>query len=611
MHIERIQIEEGFLNGFDVGPGPGLAVVIGARGTGKTSLIELIRFCLNVPGYTPESNKRSRDHALSVLGSGQITLTLVDNGRRIIVTRTAAEEAPRTSGPYLQPIILSQTEIETVGLQPGGRLRLLDGFVGDLRGLEVAEAEAISAVRSLTSEADSIRADIFQLDQQLAEIPSIDVQLAELAPQEQRLAAVSADAQSRSGQLSVVSTTISVKAVAASATQRFQAGITRWRSALQTAQASMPPNEVWPDTGGGDPLGAVRSRVATALSHLAHGISELAAVEAEVGALTEFTNAEKLAYEDQARQLRSQIESLQVGAGEIVRRGQVLRERKAQLESLRGVAASRNLALATAVQKRAQAFDRLEQIRSTRFEARAAAATELNRVLGPKIRIDVMRAGQTDSFASAIAEALRGSGLRYNDFVGQVAQRMSPREFLEAVETDNYSLFATCSATTIDRAAKAIVSLKSADLGAIATVAVEDFVKFSLLDGPDLKDIADLSTGQRCTVILPLVLRHTDRLLIVDQPEDHIDNGFIVDTLIRAVLARPSSGQILFSTHNPNIPVLGNADFVVQMGSDGKRGFPLIAAPLATPAVVNAITSIMEGGAEAFRQRAQFYGARG
>jgi hypothetical protein len=128
MHIERIQVEEGFLNGLDVWPRPGLNVIIGARCTGKTSLVELIRFCLNVPGYTPESNRRSRDHAMSVLGAGQITLTLVDGARRITVTRTAAEDAPRASGPFLSPIILSQTEIETVGLQPGGRLRHLMAF---------------------------------------------------------------------------------------------------------------------------------------------------------------------------------------------------------------------------------------------------------------------------------------------------------------------------------------------------------------------------------------------------------------------------------------------------------------------------------------------------
>ena len=59
MRIERVQIEEGFLDGLDVSFTGGLNVVIGARGTGKTSLIELIRFCLGVRGYTSESTRRS------------------------------------------------------------------------------------------------------------------------------------------------------------------------------------------------------------------------------------------------------------------------------------------------------------------------------------------------------------------------------------------------------------------------------------------------------------------------------------------------------------------------------------------------------------------------
>ncbi|MCY4136859.1 MAG: AAA family ATPase, partial [Rhodobacteraceae bacterium] len=67
MRIERVQIEEGFLDGLDVSFALGLNVIIGERGTGKTSLIELVRFCLGVQGYTSESAKRSLDHALSIL----------------------------------------------------------------------------------------------------------------------------------------------------------------------------------------------------------------------------------------------------------------------------------------------------------------------------------------------------------------------------------------------------------------------------------------------------------------------------------------------------------------------------------------------------------------
>lgn len=607
MYIERIQIEEGFLNGFDVSLCAGLNVLIGARGTGKTSVIELIRYCLDVPGYTPESTRRSRDHALSVLGSGQITLTLVDGARRVTVSRAADDAAPRASGPYLPPIILSQTEIETVGLQPGGRLRLIDGFLGDQRALASAEAKAIAAVRSLTAEANTIQKDIEQLSGQIAELPSIHEQLLQLAPHEQQLVALSEDAAARSEQLNVMTDTITVTSVATTVMQRFQFGVSQWHAALATAQSSFMENEAWPPAAGSDPLGQIRSRIASAHSQVDQVLNELNQIEAECAGFIGGFHNEKIVLEDNARQLRREIDGLQSGAGEIIRRGQLLRERKAQLESLQAVLTTRQATMAHAMQRRSAAFDYLESIRTQRFDARAQVAANLNQVLGPRIRLNVVRGGQTESFAAAITEALRGSGIRYTDIVAALAQRISPRELLEAVENDNYQLVATCGTTTPDRAAKAVIAMKEADLAAIATVAIEDYVTFSLLDGYDYKDIADLSTGQRCTVVLPLVLRHTDRLLIVDQPEDHIDNAFIVDTLIRSILARATDGQILFSTHNANIPVLGNADLVVQLGSDGKRGFPLATAPLNTVQIINAITLVMEGGADAFQQRATFY----
>ena len=94
MLIERVQVEEGFLDGLDVLLSQGLNIMIGERGTGKTSLIELIRFCLGVQGYTAESRKRSMDHALSVLGSGQVTITLREGDREILVARHCIRSVP-------------------------------------------------------------------------------------------------------------------------------------------------------------------------------------------------------------------------------------------------------------------------------------------------------------------------------------------------------------------------------------------------------------------------------------------------------------------------------------------------------------------------------------
>jgi hypothetical protein len=106
---------------------------------------------------------------------------------------------------------------------------------------------------------------------------------------------------------------------------------------------------------------------------------------------------------------------------------------------------------------------------------------------------------------------------------------------------------------------------------------------------------------------LPLILSHVNKMLIVDQPEDHIDNAFVAKTLIKVILSRNGQGQIIFSTHNPNIPVLGNAEMVLHLGSDGRRGFRLSAGPLTEKNTVTAISTVMEGGAEAFEKRANFY----
>lgn len=606
MHIERVQVEEGFLDGLDVSFVPGLNVIIGARGTGKTSLIELIKFCLNVKGHTPETNRRSFDHARSVLGSGLVTVTLADGNRKITVVRTSDDTNPRASEPYPSPLVFSQTEIESVGLQASGRLGLLSGFA-DVPTDGTAERDAAAEARSLTAQAATLRREIDDLKRRVAEIPAIDAELAKLAPSEQQLSAISVEAAKRKTELDVLTADISGKSVAATVIARLKERLAGWRSAITAAASTPSIEEQWPDPTGSNPLTPVHARFTKARAHLKAALDELALAEGEVATIANARNAGRLATEEKARQLRKELEALQAGAGNIARQGQQLRERKAQLEALKALLAQRSAGLVDLGSKRGAVLDRLEELRDARFAARALAAKNLSKILAPRIRISVSRAGQYEPFSAAIADALKGSGLKYGDLAQALARKVSPRELLEAAEADDISFIAEAAGITPDRAERLLAHLREVDLGAIGTANVEDLVDLQLLDGADYKDISELSTGQRCTVVLPIVLRHADRMLIVDQPEDHIDNAFIADTLIQSVLARDPAGQIIFTSHNANIPVLGNADKVVQLGSDGRRGFALAAAGLETTPIVQAITSVMEGGVQAFEQRRSFY----
>lgn len=607
MHIERVQIEEGFLDGFDVPFTNGLNVLIGERGTGKTSLIELIRFCLGVKGYTRESKKRSLDHAFSVLGSGQVTVTLSDGSHQVLVVRTAEDESPRATEYYLRPIIFSQTEIETVGLQSQGRLRLLDSFIGSQKIVDAKEILVASQVRSLTTEAEVLRREIDELKEKINEIPALKKQISELLPKEQELTKVSTEVHEKKNKLDLKSKNIASLAVGISALERNRDSISNWRSSLLTIVQSAPLIEKWPDVAGSDLLETSREHLQSARNYLNRAIKELDQVSQLGQSHLQTSKRKKLELEEHARHLRKEIEAFQEGAGSIIRQGQQIRERKAQLDSLKGVLKERRKSLDLLLVKRRELLDILDDIREERYSARSLKADELSETLGPRIRIKASRAGQFNSFANAIASVLRGSGMRYNELSSILAESITPRELLEAVDSNDVKFITEATGINKGRSARTLAQLRESNLGALATVDVEDTVFLQLLDGTTYKGIGNLSTGQRCTVILPLVLQHMNRVLIVDQPEDHIDNAFIADTLIVSLLARNPESQVIFSTHNANIPVLSNADRVVQLGSDGKRGFPILVSNLNDPRVVKAITKVMEGGAEAFKRRAAFY----
>ncbi|WP_288944485.1 AAA family ATPase [uncultured Marinobacter sp.] len=585
----------------------GLNVIIGARGTGKTSVIELIRFCLGVQSYTSETAKRSKEHALSVLGSGQVTVTLSDGYSEIVVSRTADDEEPRFTTNYRRPIIFSQTEIETVGLQSGGRLQLIDGFIPERNRASSAEAEVVANIHALTKEAGYIRNEIEDFTKQVSKLGAIDERLKELAPKELELARSSKESAKKKEALDKIAASLASYSVSASIIDRLKTSTKRWQDSLSPNIGLLPEIEEWPADAGMDPLPPLRSKLQSAHESLLTAHTKINETLNDIESVNKELRQKMAAEESSARALRKEVEALQAGAGEIAREAQLLRESKEKIKSLQNLQKDRERKLNEILNRRANELDKLDAIREERFRLRKATADQLTSTLGPRIAIEVRRAGQYGAYTSAISEALRGSGLRYNDLAPALAEKVSPRELLEAADSLDYQAISDATGISRDRAAKVLSHLSDTDMGEIATVPVEDFVAFQLLDHTDYKDIADLSTGQRCTVILPLVLQHTERVLIVDQPEDHIDNAFIADTLIKSVVDRPENAQIIFSTHNANIPVLGNADHVIQLSSDGRTGSVLVESSLFDTKVVSAISKVMEGGKEAFQQRAKFY----
>ena len=114
------------------------------------------------------------------------------------------------------------------------------------------------------------------------------------------------------------------------------------------------------------------------------------------------------------------------------------------------------------------------------------------------------------------------------------------------------------------------------------------------------------SIGQRASALILFVLTQEDNdLIIIDQPEDDLDNQIIYDEVISTIKRKKSAIQLIFATHNANIPVLGDAECVISTQYDEK-----ISADIGNIDCKNThkkIVDIMEGGKEAFEKRKLIY----
>ena len=114
--------------------------------------------------------------------------------------------------------------------------------------------------------------------------------------------------------------------------------------------------------------------------------------------------------------------------------------------------------------------------------------------------------------------------------------------------------------------------------------------------------------------MLLLLLLKSDAPLVVDQPEDDLDNRFITEGVVPKMREEKRRRQFLFSTHNANIPVLGDAELIIGLTAKGEaetgKAFikPDHIGSIDAEPVRDLVGDILEGGRDAFETRRLKYG---
>lgn len=169
---------------------------------------------------------------------------------------------------------------------------------------------------------------------------------------------------------------------------------------------------------------------------------------------------------------------------------------------------------------------------------------------------------------------------------------------------------------TVQQTTKIYTNLTDQTIGPVLSATPRDGIVLTYMSDGMAIAFSKASSGQQASALLRLLLRQSAGTLIIDQPEDDLDNKVMMD-IVRLIRKSKTSRQLIFSTHNSNLVVNGDADKIIVMratvpedraDADTARIRADVDGAIETPRVRDEITHIMEGGMEAFDLRSRKYG---
>jgi ABC-type dipeptide/oligopeptide/nickel transport system ATPase component len=247
-------------------------------------------------------------------------------------------------------------------------------------------------------------------------------------------------------------------------------------------------------------------------------------------------------------------------------------------------------------------LSRLSELRDKKFHVRQEIVNHINKNLEPSIRVSIEQYGNLTEYCNFLAECLKNPRMQYRKVAEKIANAFWPSDISTIIREKNLEKLMVDADLNENQAKYSLESLEKPEmLHRLELVELIDLPQIELNDHATYKTTASLSTGQKCNSILPILLLDSDSPLLIDQPEDNLDNGFVHNTIVESVCKVKTNRQMIFVTHNPNIPVLGDAERIFVLESNGTSASKKNSGGVDT--CKKEIVSLLEGGEDAFKKR--------
>ena len=625
-HIKIVKINSGFLSDIKSNFHQGLNSILGAKGVGKSLLIEFIRFALDQESTHNEISEDHKEKLKKQLGQyGQVEINICDEtGKEFKIVRTynPAEDNPleckdvstneilNVNIAQLFPVLfLSQTEIIKIAEDSNEQMIFIDkffdfyryrnqiiGLESELKELDREFADSLKAFheqKDFHKQLKTSKIELERLSKQLKN-PIFD-EFTKLEEKDKvfriqynflKILVEHIDNSERIIKNEEIPEILKVMLI--------DPALKRMQDTVKNTKSFLLENFV-----------TQREKVNEAIKNI----------------FDEYRNW-KPAFDEKKSRFQEQV--LRMGGD-----SQKLEEKRTikvkEIENLENKLLSiRNKAkkIKEISKIRDEKLKELEGVYHDYFQARKKKCEYFEKVSKKKLQITIIESTNKDEFQRCLAFLKRGSYLRDGD-IGQLSDKVTPTEFI--LNLLRYDISRTGEFSDTNKYIKEIARVTDLPEEKIRNLAdhllnTKSYEELLLLqykaipqDRPEIKynigdnrqanfvPLKNLSTGQKCTAMIILALSEGIMPIIIDQPEDSLDIRAIWDDMCSKLRSKKEVRQFIFTTHNASIAVASDTDKFIIMTASATKGKIVFSGAIDNEGVRSEVIKYLEGGLTTYR----------
>ena len=608
--ISKVEINSGFLENQEITFHQGLNSILGGKGSGKSVLIELMRFVLNQEPTNPSILEDHNSKLYNQLGAfGKVEITIIDeNGHETNIARTYLEiddspydktEVPFDPAQIFPVLFLSQNEIVKIAESESEQLQFIDRFFDfhtlrsniidieqELEQLDLTMAEGLRAIK----EFDEVEAQINNLNFQ---IHRHEETLKD--PRFDKFQEVEAKEKAIIGQKNLL--------------QNLLNDIRKSRNTLSKDTLLTIPKNLSKDPQllrNQELINQTRESIEQVFEKIINDIeNNIRKTDADYQKWKPKYLEIRKKYEDYIQEVGGDYKAIALSRSKLIKQGNILNNRLSALGEKKN-------SVKEISGKRSKLLDKLQTVYESYTDQRKAKCDRFQKDSDGKLQLKILDKLNVEQFKDSLISLKRGSYLR-DEEIHLITEKINPRNFVISIlryDATMKSKFLEDISRTSEIEIERMKILADFLINAIPYETLLSLqYKAQPQDRPEIlydvgnknyQPLSSISVGQKCTAMLVMALSDGKMPIVIDQPEDSLDIKSIWDDICTKLRRSKEIRQFIFTTHNSSLAVASDTDCYLILEGDSSHSKLIHIGSMDHDPLRTEVKAYLEGGDETY-----------